>query len=139
MSPDSIGAIIGIFFILPTIYIVQKKEMGAWVWPLFLTTLPIYYMLFGLIVMDHSAILKELLFGLPYFLTGLLAWRVKSPLTHYVLALAWLSHGFYDYYHDLFFVNSGVFDWYPAFCLLIDIAVAAYLLIYPSIVKTQKV
>jgi len=44
-----------------------------------------------------------------------------------MLALAWTSHGLYDYYHDFFFVNPGVFSWYPAFCAVVDILVGAYL------------
>ena len=129
MSPEFIGIFIGVGFVVPTIYIVRKTQIDSWAWPLFLATLPVYYMLFGLLAQDGAAILKELLFGIPYFATALIAWRVKSQLIHYVIALAWLSHGFYDYYHDLFFVNPGVFSWYPAFCALVDVAVGGYLLV----------
>ncbi|MFT7689190.1 MAG: hypothetical protein ACI9FB_004558 [Candidatus Azotimanducaceae bacterium] len=137
MSPEFIGIIIGAVFVMPTIYFVHKNQFDAWAWPIFLTTLPLYYMMFGLLVMDGRAILNELLFGLPYFITGLLAWRYKSALTHYALGLAWLSHGFYDYYHDILFVNPGVFTWYPAFCALVDISVAAYLLLKPKVFQNQ--
>lgn len=86
-------------------------------------------MLFGLLALNGAAIMKELLFGLPYIAAGLIVWRFKSRMTLYVIAIAWLSHGFYDYYHDMFFVNPGVFDWYPAFCALVDITVGVYLLV----------
>ena len=129
MSPEVVGIIIGLIFIVPTIYVIEKRGYGRWAWPIFLVTLPIYYMLFGLLALDASAILQELLYGVPYIITGLVLWKVKFRFTHLVLALAWLSHGFYDYYHDLLFVNPGVFSWYPAFCAVVDIAVGAYLLL----------
>jgi hypothetical protein len=129
--PELAGVVVGVGFIVPAIYVIRTKEFDSWAWPIFLATLPVYYMLFGLLAMDGTAILKEFLFGLPYIVTGLVVWRVKFPLTHYVLAIAWLSHGFYDYYHELLFVNPGVFSWYPAFCALVDIVVAGYLLTLP--------
>lgn len=129
MSPELIGVIIGLVFVLPTILFIRVKRFDAWAWPIFLATLPVYYMLFGVLAMDGTVVLKELLYGLPYLVTGLLVWRMKSRSIHYFVALAWLSHGFYDYYHDLFFVNPGVFSWYPAFCALVDIVVGGYLLL----------
>jgi hypothetical protein len=128
MSPEIIGVILGTLFVVPTLYIVRKNHLEAWAWPIFFVTLPVYYMLFGLLVMDRTVILSEFLWGLPFIATGLIAWRFQSHLTHYLLAIGWLSHGFYDYYHDFLFVNEGVFSWYPVFCALIDIVVGAYLL-----------
>ncbi len=85
-------------------------------------------MAFGLIVLDFGAVLLEFLYGLPYIITGLVLLKVRFGFAHLLTALAWLSHGLYDYYHDLFFVNPGVFGWYPAFCALVDIAIGGYLL-----------
>ena len=98
-------------------------------WPFFLVTLPVYYMLFGVLAMDGTVILTEFLYGLPYILTGLLAWRIRSKAALLVVAIAWLSHGFYDFYHDILFMNPGVFSWYPAFCAIVDVTVAGYLLL----------
>ena len=121
--------VIGIAFIVPTIYLIRNKRWDALAWPLFLITLPVYYMLFGVLAMDAKVVLQELLYGLPYILTGFAVWRIRSRWTLIAIALAWLSHGLYDFYHDLFFENPGVFSWYPAFCALVDIAVAGYLLL----------
>jgi hypothetical protein len=129
--PELIGLIVGVVFVLPTIYLARKNNTESWAWPLFLISLPVWYMLFGLLAMDSTTILNELLFGLPYILTGLIAWRFKTPLMLVVLAIAWLSHGLYDYYHEyhnFLFVNAGVFSWYPAFCAAVDLAVGTYLL-----------
>lgn len=129
MSPELIGIFIGVIFVLPTIYFLRARKWDALALPIFLATLPVYYMLFGLLAMDGSVVFKELLYGMPYIATGLLVWRVRSRITVMVVALAWISHGFYDYYHDFIFVNPGVFSWYPAFCALVDVAVGAYLLL----------
>lgn len=128
MSPEMIGIFIGVIFVVPTIYFIEKCGYGHWAWPTFLVTLPVYYMAFGLIVLDFGAVLLEFLYGLPYIITGLVLLKVRFGFAHLLTALAWLSHGLYDYYHDLFFVNPGVFGWYPAFCALVDIAIGGYLL-----------
>ena len=86
-------------------------------------------MLFGMLTMDATVVMLELLYGLPYLCLGLLVWRIKSPFTLLIIALAWLSHGFYDLYHDVFFVNPGVFSWYPIFCGVVDLVVGIYLLV----------
>ncbi len=129
MSPDVIGMIVGIVFIIPTIYLIRKRQWDSAAWPLFLATLPVYYMLFGMLALDGSVILKELLYGVPYTLTGFLVWRIRSHWTLLVVAAGWFSHGLYDFYHDVFFINPGVFSWYPAFCALVDVAVAMYLVL----------
>ncbi|TDF39245.1 hypothetical protein EYS14_06885 [Alteromonadaceae bacterium M269] len=128
MSPEIIGVCIGIAFIFPTIYILRKTKLEAHAWPAFLVTLPIYYMLFGLLAFDLSAITKELLYGLPFIASGLLVWKIKNRTTLMIIAIGWLAHGFYDYYHDVLFINPGVFSWYPAFCAFVDIVVGLYLL-----------
>ena len=130
MSPDVIGLIIGVIFIVPTIYLIRSRAWDSLAWPAFLITLPVYYMLFGLLAMDGNAIFKELLYGLPYIAIGIALWRMRSRWMIAVVAVAWLSHGLYDFYHDVFFVNPGVFSWYPAFCALVDVAVAIYLLLF---------
>ena len=45
MSPEIIGLIIGVVFIVPTIYLIRSKAWDALAWPAFLITLPVYYML----------------------------------------------------------------------------------------------
>ena len=127
MSPEILGVVIGLSFILPTIYVIRAHNFDAWAWPIILATLPIYYMLFGMLALDGSVVLKELLYGIPYIAIGLLGWRTRSRPTLILIALAWMSHGLYDYYHDFFFVNPGVFSWYPAGCAVVDILVGAYL------------
>ena len=58
-SADVLGVIIGILFIIPTIYFIRTKDWDKVAWPFFLITLPVYYMLFGVLAMDGTAILNE--------------------------------------------------------------------------------
>ena len=129
MSPELIGVVLGLVFVVPTIYLARRNQFESFAWPMFLVTLPIWYMLFGVLAMNGTTVLNELLFGLPYIATGLFVWRAKTALSYLVLAIAWLSHGFYDYYHPLLFINEGVFSWYPAFCAVVDMIVGIYLLV----------
>ena len=129
MSSEILGLLIGTAFIFPAIFVIRNKRWDAVAWPLFLAALPIWYMLFGVLKMDATVVMMELLYGLPYLCLGLLVWRIKSSFTLVIVGLAWLSHGFYDVYHDVFFVNPGVFSWYPMFCGVVDLVAGAYLLI----------
>ena len=137
MSPDFIGVLAGLAFIAPAILLIRKRGYDAWAWPLILASLPLYYMLFGALAGSAELMALELLYGLPFVLIGLLLYRWTFRLALPLLALGWLSHGLYDYFHDVFFVNPGVFSWYPAFCAVIDIVVSAYLLWYWRVAETN--
>ncbi|MEH6910851.1 MAG: hypothetical protein V7459_09690 [Oceanicoccus sp.] len=139
MPAELTGVVIGFAFVIPTIYLARKNAVESWAWPLFLVSLPVWYMLFGMLAMDGATILNEFLYGLPYIATGLITWRFKSGLSYFILAIAWLSHGFYDYYHELLFINAGVFNWYPAFCAVVDLAVGIYLLASCKHLRNERV
>ena len=96
-SADVLGVIIGILFIIPTIYFIRTKNWDKVAWPFFLITLPVYYMLFGVLAMDGTVILTEFFLELPSIITGLLAWRMRSKAALLVVAIAWSSHEFYDF------------------------------------------
>lgn len=127
MSPEGIGVLLGLAFVVPSIWFARRQGIEQWLWTIMLAALPVFYMAFGLLALDPRAIGLELLYGLPYMGLGIFLWRGDFPFAQGLLGAAWMSHGLYDYAHDLFFVNPGVFTWYPAFCALIDIAVGCYL------------
>ena len=120
----TLGLLIGIAVSLPRLWLVRSKGWGSSAWSLFMMTLPIWYALFGLRALDILVIANELIYGLPYFLIGFLAWRFVSKSWLVIAGLSWLSHAFYD----VFFVNPGFFAWYPTACLVFDLAVGAYLI-----------
>ena len=49
-----------ILWFLPR-YFIRTKDWGKVAWPFFLITLPVYYMLFGVLAMDGTVILTEFL------------------------------------------------------------------------------
>ena len=124
----TLGLFMGTAGALSMLWVVRNKGWDRSAWSLFMMTLPIWYALFGLLAMDASIIATELFYGLPYLLIGFLAWRFASRSWLLIAGLVWLSHAFYDVYHDVFFVNPGVFAWYPTACLVFDLMVGAYLI-----------
>ncbi|MEM7413545.1 MAG: hypothetical protein AAF430_25155 [Myxococcota bacterium] len=127
MWPDVVGAAVGFAFVAVSVPLARRYRIEALLWSLSLVALPLFYMGFGALAADGRAIGLEFLAGLPYVALGLLCWRGGFPQVKVLAGVAWASHGLYDLGHDLFFVNPGVFAWYPAFCAAIDIAVGAFL------------
>ena len=138
MSPDVFGLVLGAVFIVPTLYFVRHKSWDQVAWPLFLVTLPVYYMLFGLLAGDSKLVLLELVYGLPFVVLGMVCFRLRGIWMVYLLAFGWLAHGVYDYAHDQLFVNPGVFSWYPSFCALIDVLVAVYLVVQGRTILQER-
>ena len=129
MSPDLIGVLIGVPFVAAAIWLFRNRRYEDWAWPATLASLPLYYMAMGALASDSTAVMLELLYGLPYIALGIVLWRRTNPLALVLLGVAWLSHGLYDFFHDVFFVNPGVFAWYPVFCAVVDLAVGGYLIL----------
>ena len=126
---DLLGFLLGLGFIVPSFYLSRRWNIDGWFWAAALISLPFFYVGFGLLAHDGAAIRAELIWGAPYILTGalLLISRARSAGALYLLAGFWLVHAAYDVWHDLLFINPGVWEIYPAFCAAIDFSVAAYL------------
>lgn len=129
MSPDGVGVVVGLAFTLPTLYAVRRQHLDWWAWPLLLVSLPVWYAAFGLLAMDIGVMALEILVGLPYIAIGILAWKFQFRFMRYLLGVAWLTHGLYDHFHDDFFINPGVFNWYPSFCAVVDVLVGSYIVL----------
>lgn len=129
MSADVTGALLGAVFIAIAIFLSRRWGTDGWIWAAALISLPFFYVGFGLLANDWGAIKLELLWGAPYIITGglLLITRARSAAALYLLAGFWLIHAGYDFWHDLLFINPGVWDIYPALCAVVDFTVAAYL------------
>ena len=82
-----------------------------------------YYALFAAVGGGTRALAVETLAGLAFLAVAVLGFR--SSLWLVVGALA--AHGVFDLVHSAVISNSGVPDWWPAFCLAYDVAAAGYL------------
>jgi hypothetical protein len=43
-----------------------------------------------------------------------------------LLAIGYVMHAAYDFYHSLFFVNAGAPTWWPEFCGSVDVLIGGY-------------
>lgn len=124
-----IAVTLGILLGLMTIGISRQLHWENWAYSACLILLPLIYMFFGLFADGEAVILTEFLFGIPYFVAGILCIKYGFKRSGYVVAVLWLLHGLYDMNHAILFTNSGVPSWYPVFCAGVDIVVGLYLLV----------
>ena len=125
---DLLGAAIGLVFAGSTIFVARTRNYENWLYIALLPCLPVFYMAFGVLDGSVNSVVLELVFGLPFIAAGLLLIFVKFRFSAYLAGACWLAHAGWDVEHDLFFVNAGVWSWYPAFCALIDGVVGVYLI-----------
>ena len=123
-----IGAIIGAALGVLTIVFARSIRGEAWVYAIGLITLPGLYAFFGVRAGDSSAIVKELIYGIPYLAAGLIFAFVSIRQSAVIVGVLWILHGLYDLIHSGLIVNAGVPAWYPAFCFSVDVVIGAYVL-----------
>lgn len=119
-----IGAAVGVL----TIVFARIIRGQHWVYSLGLLTLPSLYASFALRAGDQAVGIKEMIYGIPYVVAGLVFAFVSIPQSAVVVGAFWILHGLYDLTHSQLITNVGVPDWYPVFCFSVDVVVGAYLL-----------
>ena len=82
-----------------------------------------YYVLFAVMGASTHAILLESLVGTVFLAAAILGF--KSSLWFVVAAL--VAHGIFDFGRGTVISNPGVPGWWPQFCLMYDVTLAAYL------------
>jgi hypothetical protein len=98
--------------------------------------LPLVYMGFALLVGDMAAMGWEFLYGLPYFIVGVLLYRRGFAGSGLLVVALWALHAAYDVYHHALVDNAGVPGWYPALCLGFDLVMVVYLAV--AVAKLPK-
>ncbi|MBK7472941.1 MAG: hypothetical protein IPI73_22285 [Betaproteobacteria bacterium] len=119
-----IGAAVGVLTIATARFIRGER----WLYSLGLLTLPSLYASFALQAGEQAVGVKEMIFGIPFVVAGLLFAFVSVRRSAVVVGLFWLLHGLYDLVHSRFITNTGVPAWYPVFCFVVDAVVGSYLL-----------
>ena len=119
-----IGAAVGVLTIVTARFIRGER----WLYSLGLLTLPSLYASFALQAGEQAVGVKEMLYGVPFVVAGLFFAFVSVRQSAVVVGLFWLLHGLYDLVHSQFITNTGVPDWYPTFCFVVDAVVGSYLL-----------
>ncbi len=93
-----------------------------------LLILPSLYALFALQAGEQTVAVKEMIYGVPYVVAGLVFAFVNVRQSAVVVGAFWLLHGLYDLVHSQLITNTGVPSWYPIWCFAVDVVVGSYLL-----------
>lgn len=123
-----IEALVGVAVGVLTIVLARLIRGQRWLYALGLLTLPSLYASFALHAGEQAVGVKEMIYGVPFIVVGLVFALVSVRQSAVVVGAFWILHGLYDLTHSQFFTNAGVPGWYPAFCFSVDVVIGAYLL-----------
>ena len=124
MIPALVGAAVGVL----TIVLARLIRGERWLYALGLLTLPGLYAFFALQAREQPVAVKEIIYGVPFIVAGLVFAFVSVRQSAVVVGVFWLLHGLYDLVHSQLITNTGVPGWYPIFCFVVDAVIGAYLL-----------
>ena len=119
-----IGAAVGVL----TIVLARLIRGERWLYSLGLLTLPSLYASFALRAGEQAVAIKEMIWGVPYVVAGLVFAFVSVRQSAVVVGALWLLHGLYDLVHSQLITNAGVPGWYRIFCFVVDAVIGSYLL-----------
>ena len=119
-----IGAAVGVLTIVSARLIRGER----WLYSLGLLTLPGIYTFFALQAGELAVGVREMIYGIPYVVAGLVFAFVSVRQSAVVVGVFWLLHGLFDLAHSQLITNAGVPDWYPMFCFVVDAVIGSYLL-----------
>ena len=123
-----IEALVGVAVGVLTIVLARGIRGQHWLYSIGLLTLPSLYASFALRVGEPAVSVKEMIYGIPFIVAGLVFAFVSVRQSAVVIGAFWILHGLYDLTHGWFFTNAGVPGWYPVFCFSVDVVIGAYLL-----------
>lgn len=123
-----IEALIGVAVGVVTIVLARTIRGQRWLYAIGLLTLPSLYTFFALQAGERAVGVKEMIYGFPFVLAGLVFAFVSVRQSAVVVGAFWILHGLYDLTHSQFIRNAGVPGWYPVFCFSVDVVIGAYLL-----------
>ena len=116
-----IGATVGVLTILFARFIRGER----WLYSVGLLTLPSLYAFFALRAGDQAVAVREMIYGIPYVVGGLLFALVGVRQSAVVVGVLWLVHGLYDLVHGRLVTNPGVPGWYPIWCFVVDVVIGS--------------
>ena len=119
-----VGAAVGVLTIVSARFIRGER----WVYSLGLLTLPGLYAFFALRAGEQAVGVKEMIYGAPYVVAGLVFACVSVRQSAVVVGVLWLLHGLYDLVHSQLITNTGVPGGYPLFCFVVDAVIGSYVL-----------
>jgi hypothetical protein len=119
-----VGAAVGVL----TVACARFIRGEHWLYSLGLLTLPSIYAFFAVHAGEQAVGVKEMIYGVPFVVAGLVFAFVSVRHSAVVVGALWLLHGLYDLAHSQLITNTGVPGWYPIFCFVVDAVIGLYLL-----------
>jgi hypothetical protein len=123
-----IEALIGVAVGVVTIVFARVIRGQHWLYSIGLLTLPTLYAAFALWAGEQAVAVKEMIYGIPFVVAGLVFAIVSVRHSAVVVGALWILHGLYDLTHSQLITNAGVPGWYPVWCFSVDVVIGAYLL-----------
>lgn len=121
-------ALIGVAVGVLTIVVARLIRGQHWLYAIGLLTLPSLYASFALHAGEQAVAVKEMIYGIPFLVAGLVFALVSVRQSAVVVGLFWIFHGLYDLTHSQLIANAGVPGWYPVWCFSVDVVIGVYLL-----------
>ncbi len=131
---------VGIAIAVSVVVMFRKTELEKrkWVYPLLLSTFPVFYWVFAIYGSDYTALQREFSAGILFIALSYWAYRLSGFNALLVLAIGYTGHAIYDFGHNALFVNSGAPSWWPAFCGSVDLLIGIYLFAMSASVKMAQ-
>jgi len=130
MIPLSVG--ISLAVLLAILSRVTKFDKDRSYFATLLIIIATYYVLFAF--MSSEALITEIVIASVFSVVAL-AGALRWPI---LLGIGILLHGVFDYYHGHSINNSGVPEWWPAFCAGFDIVFGIWVIYLIQIKKVYE-
>jgi hypothetical protein len=92
-------------------------------YPTVLIVIASYYVLFALRGATGGTMVVELIAASGFLLAAVIGFKRNL----WLVVIALIGHGVFDFAHRWFIENPGVPDWWFGFCLTFDVTIGAYL------------
>jgi hypothetical protein len=92
-------------------------------YPILLIVIASYYVLFAAMAATGQVVILESVVAAGFLLISVIGFKTNL----WVVVVALVAHGIFDFVHHLFFDNPGVPRWWPGFCLAFDVVAAGFL------------
>jgi hypothetical protein len=96
--------------------------------PTVLIVIASYYVLFAILGGSTRSVVIESVVAAGFLLLAVFAFRGNL----WLIAVAMVGHGVFDFFHHLLIHNPGVPNWWPGFCLAFDVTFGGYVAVVLS-------
>ncbi len=103
-------------------------------YPTMLIVIASYYVLFAVIGAYPPTLIIEIIVAGGFLLFAILGFKVKL----WLIVVALVGHGVFDFVHHLVIYNPGVPHWWPGFCLAFDVIISGWLAVLLLVRRSSR-